>query len=202
MGIYTRTLKGIARVGSCTAVALVLVGATRATQPETFRVDPVHTSVLFRIKHLGVAYFYGMFTAPEGSIVVDPADPTRSSVEIRIPTESLSTHETRRDDHLKSPDFFDAKQFPVMSFKSKSVKKIQENIFEVTGDFTLHGVKKTITLKVEQTGRGKGPRGEERIGFHTVFTIKRSDFGMTYMLGENMLSDEVQITLSVEAIRQ
>jgi polyisoprenoid-binding protein YceI len=192
------------RIGIITALAvgLTVTGATAPAGSATFLVDPVHTSVLFRVKHLGVAYVYGVFTAPEGTVVVDDTNHARSSVEIRVPVESISTRATRRDDHLKSPDFFDAKQFPTLSFKSKSVKKLAGNTLEVRGDLTIHGVTKAVTVKVEQTGRGKGQRGEERIGFHTVFTIKRSRFGMTYMLGETGLSDDVEITVSVEAIRQ
>jgi polyisoprenoid-binding protein YceI len=194
-------LRGICGLAAV-VVALTIAGATRAEAPATYVVDPVHSSVVFRVKHLGLSYFYGVFNEVEGKFVVDEANPGKSSVELKVAVGSVSTRDSKRDEHLKSPDFFDEKQFPSITFKSKSVRKLDGSNYEVSGDMTLHGVTKPLTVRVEQVGKGKGQRGEDRIGFHTVFTIKRSEYGMTYMVGDKGVSDEVQITVSVEGIRQ
>ena len=114
--------------------------------------------------------------------------------------ESIDTHNAKRDQHLKSPDFFNAKQFPAITFKSKQVKKSSKDTYEVTGDLTIHGVTRPVTVKVTNTGSGKDPMGANRIGFETIFTIKRSDFGMKFMLGP--VSDEIRLIVSIEGIRQ
>lgn len=167
---------------------------------ETYKVDPVHSSFLFRVKHFNAGYFYGRFNEATGTVVIDEANPAKSSVEIQVKVESIDTNDVKRDQHLKSPDFFNAKQFPTITFKSKQVKPSGKDTYEVTGDLTLHGVTRTVTAKVTRTGGGKDPFGKFRIGFETVFTIKRSDFGMKFMLGP--VSDEIRLIVSIEGIRQ
>lgn len=190
------------RAGRIFTVALsVWVGmASLAMAAETYKVDPVHSSVLFRAKHFNTGYFYGRFNSVSGSVVVDDANPAKSSVEIQVKVESIDTNDAKRDQHLKSPDFFNAKQFPTISFKSKQVKKSGKDAYEVTGDLTIHGVTRSVTANVTRTGEGKDPFGGYRIGFETVFTIKRSDFGMKFML--QGISDEVRLIVSIEGIRQ
>jgi polyisoprenoid-binding protein YceI len=106
----------------------------------------------------------------------------------------------KRDTHLKSPDFFNAGEYPLVSFKSKSVKKLSENTYAVSRDLALLGKTRPITVEVHATGAGKDPWGNFRRGFVTSFSIKRSDFGMDFMMGG--VSDEVHLTVSVEGIRQ
>lgn len=165
----------------------------------TYEIDAVHSSVLFRAKHMGVTYNYGRFNDFSGKITMPDTDVSKSTVEFQVKTESVDTGNAKRDQHLRSADFFNAKQFPVITFKSTKVaeKAGQENVLEVTGDFNLHGVKKSITIDVEITGQKKSPQVGEIIGFHTTFSIKRSEYGMNF--GLEGVNDDIQITVSVEA---
>src|SRR5438067_9388934 len=132
------------------------LGAAAASAAETYKLDPVHSSVLFKAKHLNVADFYGRFNDFTGTVTFDNANPSNSSVNLEVKVESLDTHEPKRDQHLKSPDFFNAKQFPVITFKSTKVEKGSADSYKVTGDFTLHGVMKPVTIEFKKTGEGKG----------------------------------------------
>jgi polyisoprenoid-binding protein YceI len=180
-------------------LAVLLSSAGLTAYADTFKIDPVHSSIVFSIKHLGVTDFYGRFNDVSGQVVFDKADPAKSSVELTIPVESIDTHFAKRDQHLKSPDFFNAKQFPAIVFKSKSVEGSGEN-YKVTGDLNLHGVTKPLTLEIKRGPDGKGPEGEIRGGGETQFAIKRSDFGMNFMQGA--LGDEVTVFLSLEGVKQ
>jgi polyisoprenoid-binding protein YceI len=165
---------------------------------DTFKIDPVESSVVFSVTY-GVSNFYGRFNDVSGTVVFDKADPSKSSVDLTIPVESVDTHNEKRDQHLKSPDFFNAKQFPVMTFKSKKVEGSGDT-YKVTGDFTLHGVTKPLTLEIKKGGEGKGMEGEIRGGGETHFTIKRSDYGMNFMQGS--VGDEINIVVSLNGIKQ
>jgi polyisoprenoid-binding protein YceI len=180
-------------------LAVLLSSAGLTAYADTFKIDPVHSSIVFSIKHLGVTDFYGRFNDVSGQVVFDKADPAKSSVELTIPVESIDTHFAKRDQHLKSPDFFNAKQFPAIVFKSKSVEGSGEN-YKVSGDLNLHGVTKPLTLDIKRGPDGKGPEGEIRGGGETQFAIKRSDFGMNFMQGA--LGDEVTVFLSLEGVKQ
>ena len=184
------------RIRTPILVAALVLGAALSSRADTFGVDPVHSTALFRIKHLGTSYTHGRFNDVSGSIVTDP-DLAKSSVEIVIKAESVDTHLEKRDQHLRSADFLNVKEFPTITFKSREVKSAGADAFDVTGDLTLHGVTKPLTIRVEKTGSGKDMKGNELIGFETVFTVKRSDFGMDYMVGP--VGDEVRMTLAVEA---
>jgi polyisoprenoid-binding protein YceI len=161
-----------------------------------YKVDPVHSTALFRIKHF-VSMSYGRFDKLDGKVNWDSAAPEKSSVELTIDAASVNTADPKRDEHLKSPDFFSVKEFPTVTFKSKSVKKKEAGKLEVTGDLTLHGVTKPVTAEVELVGEGDTmPQMGYRAGFETKFQIKRSDFGMkTYLPG---LGDDVTIVVSLE----
>ena len=165
---------------------------------DTFKIDPVESSVVFSVAY-GVSNFYGRFNDVSGTVVLDKADPSKSSIELTVPVESVDTHNEKRDQHLKGPDFFNAKQFPVMTFKSKKVESSGDT-YKVTGDFTLHGVTKPLTLEIKKGGEGKGVEGEIRSGGETHFTIKRSDYGMNFMQGP--VGDEINIVVSLEGIKQ
>lgn len=179
---------------------IIFAVAFLAEATETFRVDGVHSSVIFRIKHLNLSYAYGRFNEPSGTFILDTKNPEKSSVDIKIEVSKLDTFSEKRDQHLRSPDFFNGKQFPVIMFKSQKIKKIDVDTFDVTGDLTLRGVTKKTTLRVEHTGFGKDPMGGFRAGFESTITLKRSDYGMNFMLGP--IGDEVRITVSIEGIRQ
>ncbi len=183
-------------------VALTLTTLLLAT-PVTaadYSVDAVHSSALFKVTHLGTSNFYGMFKEMEGTIVYDDANPAGSSIEITIAAESVDTRSENRDNHVKSPDFLNAKQFPKITFKSTSVKAAGGGL-EVTGDLTLLGVTKPVTAKVVKTGEGKNPRsGAELIGFEATFSVDRTAHDMNFMAGP--LGETIDFTLAVEAIKQ
>jgi polyisoprenoid-binding protein YceI len=151
---------------------------------------------VFRIKHLNVSWVYGRIDKPEGTIVVDDTDPTKTTFDIQLKAANTDTGEPKRDEHLKSPDFFSAAEFPTLSFKSTSVKSAGDNKLEVTGDLMIHGQTKPITVTLEKVGAAKTPMGD-RCGYAGEFTIKRSDFGMTKML--EAVGDDVTIMVGLEA---
>ena len=144
---------------------------------ETFQIDPQHASVVFAIKHLNISYQYGRFNQVQGSAVLNEDDPSKSTFEFSAKTESIDTNNPKRDEHLRGPDFFNAKQFPEIRFQSTSVQR-EGNKWVVTGKLTLHGVTKTKRVDLLQLGRAKGLEGESRIGFISSFDIKRTEFGM------------------------
>lgn len=184
-------------------LGLLAISFTQQTESQntekTYNIDAVHSSVLFRAKHMDVAYVYGRFNEFSGYIILDEADVSKSKVELEVKSASVDTANDKRDQHLRSSDFFNVKQFPVITFKSTNVsaKAKKENMLEVTGEFDLHGVKKTITIDVEITGKKTIPQTGEVIGFHTTFDIKRSDYGFNF--GMEGVNDDLQIIVSVEA---
>jgi len=167
-----------------------------AAEAKTFQVDPVHSSILFKIKHMEVAWFYGRFNDFSGEIVYDEADPAKSSVKLEVKADSVDTKNDKRDQHVMSPDFFDVKQFPKMSFESTRIAK-KGGAWTVEGNLEFHGTKKKITVDFEKTGEATGRSGAPLAGFFAEFTIKRSDFGNDFMVGP--LSDEVTLIVSLEA---
>ena len=179
---------------------LLVIFSSLAFAAETYKIDPAHTSIVFRVKHLGISYVYGRFNGPTGSFVFDESSPSNSTIEVQAETKNVDTALEKRDTHLKSPDFFNAGDHPLVSFKSKSVKKLSENTYEVSGDLTLLGKTRSITVEANATGAGKDPWGGFRRGFETSFSINRSEFGMDFMIGG--VSDEVNLTVSVEGIRE
>ena len=180
-------------------VALVSAFALSANAADTFKVDSVHSFVMFSVQHLGIANTYGRFNDITGTVVFDKDNPAKSSVEVSVPIESLDTHNSIRDRSLKSPDFLNAKQFPTMTFKSTKVEGSGDTL-EVSGDLTIRGVTKPLTVDFKKGGEGKGVFGEMRGGGETRFTIKRSDFGMNFQQGA--VGDEVSIILSLEGVKK
>ena len=181
---------------------LLLIGFVGITEPmgeAMYEIDTAHSMIIFRAKHNGVSYNYGRFNEFTGAITMDETDASKSTVEFEVKAASVDTGNEKRDQHLRSSDFFSAKQFPVITFKSTKVsaKEGEEDVLEVTGDLELHGVKKSITADVTITGRAKDRQGVSLIGFESIFTIKRSEYGMTY--GMEGISDDVQLTVSIEA---
>ena len=177
-------------------MALVMIGSVSFAEPATYKADAAHSSAIYKVKHLDVGYQYGRFTDMSGSLSVDVENPEHLSFDLTIKTASVDSGNEGRDKHLRGADFFSVKQFPVMLLKSTSVKAGSDGNLQVTADMTLRGVTKSIMLDVEIVGIGKGNRGEARAGIHSEFTIKRSDFGMDYML--EGLGDEVRIFLAIE----
>jgi polyisoprenoid-binding protein YceI len=188
-----------------TSLPLLLVGALGATPaaaaPETHEIDAVHSTVLFRVKHLNTGYSYGRFNEMSGTVVLDGGNPSACSVKVEVKAASVDTANAKRDDHLRGPDFFNVAQFPTITFASTAVSKAGEEAFDVTGDLTLLGVKKSVLVRMTRTGSSNDPRaGGLRTGFEGTLTIKRSDFGMKY--GLEGLGDEVGLTLAFETLKK
>ena len=191
-------------IGSLVIVLLIgFVGITQSAYvANRYEIDTAHSMIIFRAKHNGVSYNYGRFNEFTGEIRIVKEDAAKNTVEFEVKAASVDTGNEKRDQHLRNSDFFSAKQFPLITFKSTEVseKEGKEDILEVTGDLELHGVKKSITVDAKITGRAKGKDGESLIGFESTFTIKRSEFGMTYGMGG--ISDDIRITVSVEAVHK
>lgn len=164
-----------------------------------FKIDPVHTSVLFKIRHMGVSNFYGRFDEAGGEVTMNAAKPAESKVRFSLPAGKVDTNNADRDKHLRGPDFFNADEFKTIDFTSTKVEPKGKDEFEVTGDLSLHGVKKSITIHAKQIGYADIPKMGARLGLETSFSIKRSDFGMKGFIDNGMLGDEVDLTVSIEA---
>ena len=160
-----------------------------------FEVDGSHSSLIFRVQHMGASYFYGRFNEVSGILHLDEEDPSDSSAEVLVRAESVDTNSESRDKHVKGPDFLDAKQFPEISFVSKRVERTGGS-WKMEGELTLHGTTKPITVDFEKVGEGKNRGGDRVVGFHAVFTIDRTDFGITY--GPGALGAEIEMTVSLE----
>lgn len=180
------------------ALAALTLSAAPARAAETFTIDGAHSYVIFKVMHLGVANNWGRFNEISGTVNFDEANPEKSSVNLEIKAESVDTGVAKRDKHLRDTDFFSAKEFPVITFKSKKVMKKGENQYEVTGDLFLHGVTKEITTTFTHTGTmEKDPWGNKRVGGETEFTIDRTDFGINYR--PEAVGTKVTLYVSVEA---
>jgi polyisoprenoid-binding protein YceI len=153
---------------------------------------------LFRVQHSGAGMFWGRFDGVTGIITTSGIPTGTLALDVSIDTNSVSSANKDLDGHLRSPDFFSVKEFPTMTFVSTSSKKLPGNMWEVSGNLTMHGVTKLITTNVEMTGQAESPRGK-KIGFETVFTIDRSEFGMSYGVEKNAIGNSVRITVALEA---
>lgn len=169
-----------------------------AVGPHDWTVDGGHSSCVFACKHAGAAWFMGTFDRVEGKVSLDPAAPQKGSVELTIPVEGLDSNNEQRDGHLKSPDFFNAKENPDITFQSTSIKADGKNL-SVTGDLSMAGETQSVTIPVEWTGDGEF-RGKRR-GYMAEFAVKRSAFGMNYGVAQKVLSDEVRLTISLELVQ-
>jgi len=165
----------------------------------TYTVDPVHSTMIFKIDHLGISDFYGRFNDVGGSLVIDP-DPSKSKVNVEVKVDSADTNQPKRDEHLKGPDFFNSKQFPKITFESTSIKKTGEGKFDVAGNLTIKGTAKPVTLHVVGGKEVVDPSGKTRIGFNTEITLKRSEYGVNFM--PDKLGDDVTLLVSVEGVKE
>lgn len=183
----------------CTVAA---VASSQQAHAATYEVDGTHAYVHFTVNHLGVAPNMGRFNTVKGTIDFDAEDPTASSVKVMVDANSLDTANEKRDGHLKSADFLNVEQFPTISFTADGFEAVEgkEDQWKVPGTLSLHGVTKDITVTVHKTGEGEGMQGEKRIGFHTQFTIKRSDYGMDKMIPA--IGDEVDMDIIIEGVQQ
>ena len=174
--------------------------------PETYTVDKVHSSVEFKIHHL-VGNVVGKFNDFAGVVNIDRANPAASSVEFTIQAASIDTGTPDRDKDLRSSSFFDVEKFPTLTFKSTKIAPTKtKDAYDVTGDLTIHGVTKRVTIPVVFLGFGKDPWQNERAGFELNTTIDRKDYGITWQKaldqGGFVLGDEVKISIDLETIKK
>lgn len=186
-----------------TIIALSLPTLASAT---IWNIDPDHTNIGFKVRHLMVSNVRGSFNKHTGVVDINDKDITKSKVEVTIDTASINTNVQKRDEHLRSADFFDVAKYPTMTFVSKKVAKAGKNKLKVTGDLTLHGITKQVVLNVEgPTAESKDPYGNIRRGAVANTKINRKDFGLvwnaTLETGGVVVGDEVTITLEVEMIK-
>jgi polyisoprenoid-binding protein YceI len=172
----------------------------------SYAIDPDHSQVIFKVKHMGISTVTGRFDLMEGSYTFDDKDISNSSVETTIQSASVNTNKQKRDDHLKSPDFLNVGKYPTIMFKSKEVKKGDGDDFTIVGDLTINGVTKQVELDAEYGGKAVDPMGNERTAFTAETKIDRKDYGLTWNktldTGGLVVGDDVRIELEIEGIRK
>ena len=188
-------------INAITLVGLLVISQTsfaEVAKAGNYKIDPAHTSINFSVSHLGISVLSGRFNTISGDLNFSPKG--NSKVKVTIDTASVDTNHKKRNDHLKSPDFFNVKQFPEMTFSSNKVEYSSTGEPQkIIGSLSLHGETKPVTLNVKALGAGKDPWGGYRAGYTATTLIKRSDYGMKFMLGG--IGDEISIVLNIEAIK-
>ncbi len=189
-------------IRSFVAVAAAAVSFSTVSFADVWNIDAAHSATSFKIRHLMVTNVNGTFGAPTGTVNIDDKDVTKSTIVAEVATKNVDTGITKRDEHLKSADFFDEKKFPKLTFKSKSVAKAGDNL-KVTGDLTIHGVTKEATFDVEgPTAAIKGMQGDYVRGLSATTKINRKDFGLTWNKaiegGGVVVGEDVSITIDLE----
>ncbi len=191
--------------------AMTILGVLALTLParaeSVWQIDPAHSSVQFSIRHMTISNVRGQFTKLTGTVRGDESDPTHAQVEATIDTASIDTHEPKRDEHLRSPDFLDVATHPTVTFKSKKIEKVGDGRWRMSGDLTLHGVTREVVVEVEgPTPPTKDPRGSIRAGASATAKIDRRDFGIVWNKalegGGLTVGNEVAITIDVEGVKQ
>ena len=178
--------------------AVLFTAAAPARAADEYVIDAMHAGGHFKISHLGLSWIHGRFNDFSGSFTLDP-DPAKCSFSLTIKAESIDTANPKRDQHLRSPDFFNVKQFPAITFQTTAVKAVTDG-YEVTGDLTLHGVTRPITFSLLGGRKAEFPKGVQRTGFSTELVLKRADFGFDKFA--EALGNDVYISISFEGIKK
>ncbi len=170
-----------------------------------WNIDTTHSAIHFWVRHLVISKVHGRFGRWSGALDLDTQDPTRSSVEVRIDAGSIDTQVADRDTHLRSPDFLDVARHPALTFRSRRVEQAAGG-YRVTGDLTLHGVTREVTLEAEFAGTARDPWGNERAGFSAKTSLDRRDFGLTWNAaleaGGVLVGEQVEIAIELEAVKK
>jgi polyisoprenoid-binding protein YceI len=183
---------------------LALLPALALGATSSWNVDATHSTAGFSVRHLVISNVRGEFQKVAGKLVLDEADVTRSTVEATIDASSVDTRVADRDTHLKSPDFLDAAKYPTITFRSTKVAKAGKDALKVTGDLTLHGVTRAVTLDVTTSPEVKGMYAETRRGFSATTKISRKDYGLTWnklVEAGPAVGDEVAVVLDLEVVK-
>lgn len=189
------------------SVALLAFLALTGSAFAAWELDPNHTGIHFKVKHLMVSSVRGDFEKFTGKIEYDPKNVLKSTADITIDAASINTRIAKRDEHLKSPDFLDVAKYPTITFKSTGVKKGKGGKLEMAGDLTIHGVTKPVVLKIDGPSKiAKDPMGNSHVGGSATTTINRRDFGLTWNkaleTGGVLVGDEVEITIDLELVSE
>ena len=184
---------------------IAALGVAQSAKADTYKVDPVHSSVNFEVRHI-FSKVRGNFSEFEGTLDWDEKKPEVSKVDFKIMTKSINTGNKKREEHLQSSDFFDVAKFPEITFKSKKVTPAGKGKFKITGDMKMHGVTKEVTFDAEHLGSGKDPMGRETASFSAETKVDRKDFGIKWNKaadnGGFLLGDDVKIEIQVEADKE
>ncbi|MCL4300852.1 MAG: YceI family protein [Anaerolineae bacterium] len=172
----------------------------------SWQLDKAHSSINFSVRHMMISTVRGRFEEFDGTFDLNEANPNQSKIEVVIQTASINTKDAQRDAHLKSPDFFDIEQYPVITFKSKRVEQLDKQHARLVGNLTIKDVTKEVVLDVEYAGQAKSPWGTINAGFTAQTKINRKDWGLTWNValetGGVLVSDEVTISIELEIIKQ
>ncbi|MFI6473876.1 YceI family protein [Streptomyces sp. NPDC050516] len=202
MGLFGRKNSSTATLDTA---APVEVDPALAALSGTYTIDPAHSSIGFTVRHAMVTNVRGSFTEHEGTLTLDGANPGASAASIDVKIASIDTGIADRDAHLRSGDFFDAEQFPVMSFRSTEAKALGGDKYRIIGDLTIKDVTRPLAIDLEFNGSATDPYGNQRIGFEGGAEILRSDWGLTWNAaletGGVMVSDKVKLTFDISAIK-
>ncbi|PJA77017.1 polyisoprenoid-binding protein [bacterium CG_4_9_14_3_um_filter_65_15] len=194
-----------ARIAGGAAVLAILVVMAGASLAAEYSIDNTHSEIGFQVRHLAISKVNGKFASYAGSFNFAPDKPQEWTAEVTIDVASIDTDNTKRDDHLRSPDFFDAEKFPQISFKSTGVTMSDDSEGTVTGGLTMRGVTKPVTLDLEFLGAVVDPWGNQRAGFSLSGTIDRQDWGLSWSqtleTGGLVVSDKVKLMIDVEGIQ-
>ncbi|MEV5278902.1 YceI family protein [Streptomyces sp. NPDC051994] len=193
------------RKNSSTATSTIEVDPALAALSGTYTIDPSHSSIGFTVRHAMVTNVRGSFADHEGVLTLDGANPAASAASIDVRIASVDTGIADRDDHLRSADFFDAEQFPLMSFRSTEAQELGGDKYRMVGDLTIKGVTRPLAIDLEFNGTATDPYGNQRIGFEGSAEILRSDWGLTWNAaletGGVVVSDKVKLTFDISAIK-
>ncbi len=169
-------------------------------------IDPTHSEVQFKVKHLMVSTVTGLFGQFDGQLEMAGNDFEDAHIQFSADVASISTGNEQRDGHLKSADFFDVEQFPKLTFQSTSMKKTGDDTYALAGNLTMHGVTKPVTLKAEYGGQMVDPYGQTKAGFELAGTLKRKEFGLMWdavtEAGGVVVSDDVRLVMNIQVIKQ
>lgn len=196
----------LARLVTLCSICLAATLPQRAAAIDNYIIDPQHTSVIFSVAHSGLSYTYGMFREASGVYSLDKVNAANNKFRFVIKTDSLFTNNQKRDDHLRTADFFNVQQFPEIVFETTKCTPTNTqdggDLYQLTGILTMHGVSKQVSIPLRMLGEGLGAYGDARTGFLCQLELKRSEFNMASLIDKKLVGDAIGITVSFEGSLQ
>lgn len=197
LGVVISALVSLSMFGMVDEAKQATSKPTPVATTNTYKIDDTHSMAIFRVKHMGAGAFWGMFNDLEGTVSYTPD--TALALDVTIDITSVDSNNSKLDQHLKSPDFFNVKEFPTMTFKSESSKSLGNGSFDVTGSLTIRGVTKKVTVPVSYLGAADLGMGA-RAGFEAEFTINRADFGINYGVEKGSIGNATRVIVAIEGV--